>query len=694
MSRSILTPLQLTAASSLLNNQGLQSLPASLVSALAAFNSTPVIAAFNSAVASYLSKSFATDPTLTALLTVGNSTCPALGNSIPVPPLGDFPNLAYPTTDQGRIVVRTLPRSPYGFSGLIEQTGNAYLGNGDAGKFAQGFQAVQGFVSTTNDFINSAANANQYLGPTFRGMDALASFDVATVSADIVGFGVDIQKQGSLWDLGNLDLYGTPAGLLQQIAAQGNITASSTPALVSAMQAVGMSTQDIADLVNNNRQSLFNPNGLTANQFDRLQKLAYSAMTLVSDDDLEQVLELLDVTTPNISSLTDLFDPVKTFPISYQSLQTPSPNGPVKIYTPQGSINAGIQPIVNAYLPIQTGCDELGKIIPPAAAVADKAIEVALKQISGIENTTLPELADVIKGTADREWSPEQFYLANDLVNNPNAIAQCEPDTYRAQKNVPPGIDISDTEYWQPTTLCAVNTMQGLPDIETLTTPVPQSVTTFFDNSIATGSGPGDTITIYDVIGTAVDRNNIAGRLTRCTEIIDALDALGALTNLTNAYTGIVTAGNDAAVSGFITTANTEIGTVAAAYPAEVSELNELFAEIADSLNKELSLQIRAGLDYFELLPGDQLSAMSFVQSLPEYAELTAAGQAAEFLEEIADTSSVGGQALIGSMREARNSDCLESAGLFGANQIPADPVVEPTPVVLPTPLTSPTCPI
>ncbi len=47
---------------------------------------------------------------------------------------------------------------PAGFSGLIQQTGNNYLGNGDVGRFAQGF--------ITNSSMNSAVRATQILSLT------------------------------------------------------------------------------------------------------------------------------------------------------------------------------------------------------------------------------------------------------------------------------------------------------------------------------------------------------------------------------------------------------------------------------------------------------------------------------------------------------------------------------------------------
>jgi hypothetical protein len=97
-------------------------------------------------------------------------------------------------------------------------------------------------------------------------------------------------------------------------------------------------------------------------------------------------------------------------------------------------------------------------------------------------------------------------------------------------------------------------------------------------------------------------------------------------------------------------------------------------------------LQIRAGIDYFNLIAGEQTSVMSFVQNLTAYAQLTAACQAAQVLENIANTATIGGQAIVGAMREARTADCLQNAGVFGATQVPAAPVVTPSPAVRPVP--------
>lgn len=680
MAASILTPLQITAAAALLNNQGLKPLPSALTTALAAFNATPLITAYQAVVAYYLAQTYKTTSTLTALLSMGSTTCPGLGNSIPAGALGDFTNLVYPTATTGSVVVQELPTSLYGFSGLAGQTGNAYLGNGDAGRFAQGFLAVQGFISITNDYINSAVNANTYLGPTFTNMDALVTADISTVNPDIENFGVDLEKQGQLVNLANLNLYGTPAGLIQQISAQAGITDAAIPVLQQALINAGLSRTDIRDLVQNNVRSLLNPSGLSENQFDRLQKVAWLAMTAVGSDELAQILSILEVTTPNITTLSDLLDPVKVFPLSYTTLQTPSPDGSVPIFNSTGAVNSDIQPIVNSYLPTQSGCDELGKIIPQADAVANKAIQVALQQIPGIADSTLPALAETARGYTDQPWNPAQPYLVNDLVANGEPV----PEFYRAQQDVPAGIDISNTSYWSPTTLDGLSTLAGLPLVQDLTTPVPASVTSFFANNIATGSGPEGTITTCDVLGTATDYNNIAATFNTATATITALDGAGTLNALKATYAAMLTAANDAAMIAYIATANTDIDNVIAAAAGSTAALNTAFVTIAQSLSDEKALQIRAGINYFDLEPNEQVSVMSFIQNLAGYAQLTADCEAAEFLEQIADTSIVGGQAIVGAMREARNKQYIQDSNLFMFNNVPLDPPLVPVPVIVP----------
>ena len=675
---SILSPLQLTASVALLQNQGLKPFPAALATAIAVFNATTVISNFIAAVNFYKAQSFATESTLTSLLSIGATMCPALGNSIPETPVGSYPYLdsEYLINYLGAADGSTI--DPSGFSNLIEQTCAAYLGNGDAGQFSQGFVAVQGYIASTNQYINSSVNVNQYLGPLFTNMDDLVTGNIASMSTDLPNYGIDLANQGNLWNMSKLDLYGTPAGLIQQISALAGIRGRTVPDLQNALINMGLSATNIADLVNDNRVGLNNSTGLTQNEFDKLQLLAYNATTMISGDALTQILDILGVTTPNIDSLDDLLNPVIMFPLSYASLQTPSPDGAVPIFNSTGAVNSDITPIVNSYLPTASGCDELGKIIPPAQATANKAIQVAFQQINNIPGTTLPRLADAVLGNVDNPWNGTQPYLANAVVGYGDPV----PTYYRATVDVPAGTDINNTAYWTPTTLGGLSTMADLPLIQAQTTPVDSSVTDYVTTTMATGTGPDGTITTYDVLGLALDADDFATRLINVADIIDGLGT--GLDDLSQIYIDMLSAANDAAMITLIANANAEIASISSVHPAQVTTLNTDWVYMANLMNLSAKYTTEAGIDYFLLQPGDKNSVYSFVQNLPYYGLLTASGDAAEFMENIADTTTLGGQAIVGTMREGRNNARLSVAGLYNTNQIPSDPEISTIPVIDP----------
>ena len=509
-------------------------------------------------------------------------------------------------------------------------------------------------------------------------MDNLTTANIASATTDLPKFGIDLANQGNLWNMSKLDLYGTPAGLIQQISALAGIKGRTVPELQNAMLAMGLSASNIADLVNDNRVGLNKPTGLTQNEFDKLQLLAYNAITMISGDALTQILDILGVTTPNINSLEDLLNPVKMFPLSYASLQTPGPNGAITIFNPTGAVNSSIIPVVNSYLPTASGCDELGKIIPPAQATANKAIQVALQQINNIPTTTLPKLADTVLGYTNNPWTVTQPYLANAVVSTGAPV----PTYYRAMVDVPAGVDINNTAYWTPTTLGGLSTMADLPLIQAQTTPVDTSVTDYVTTTMATGTGPNGTITTYDVLGLAIDSNDFAAQLNTATAAINALQTAGSLNDLNTAYSGITSAVNEGQAISHIADANTAIAALSAS--PYVTALNTAWTYMANLMNLSVKYTDQAGINYFLLQSGDKNSVYAFVQNLPYYGLLTANGDAAEFLENIADTTTLGGQAIVGAMREGRNNARLTAAGLYNTNQIPSNPEIAPIPVVTP----------
>ena len=310
---------------------------------------------------------------------VGGNFCPALGDSVPSNVSWTVGNAGYATS--------------------VTTAASTYLGGGDFGKFAQAFGAAQGYISLTNGIINSAVNVNSddFLGPTYSGMNNLISGDIGKVNLAFPAFGSDLANIGGAVKFARVDQIGTPASLLQNLAEAGNMINGSTPCVTTALQAQGLSDQNIADLVNNNVQSLFNPNGLTANQFDVLQKAAYPALVNVRGDCLTEVLSILDCTTPNIATMADLLNPVKLYPTSYSSLTLPTPDGSVLIYNTDGSVNSAIEPILNSGTVSPKGCDDLAKIVPSAQAQANRALQIAYQQVKGIRGTTTQQLAAILQ---------------------------------------------------------------------------------------------------------------------------------------------------------------------------------------------------------------------------------------------------------------------------------------------------------
>jgi hypothetical protein len=351
---------------------------------------------------------------------------------------------------------------------------------------------------------------------------------------------------------------------------------------------------------------------------------------------------------------------------------------------------------VSAYLAAPNGCEDVGKVIPPAQAVSNKAVQVAFEQVTNVTNTTLPALAATVNTLPRTPWNINTTYLANDLVANApavNGLAQLSPDTvfYRAQQDVPVGTSINDTSYWLPTTAgCGLSTMSGLPLIQAQTSAIDSSVASYFSNNLATGSGPDGTITTCDVIGTAIDSGNIAAQLAIATSAMANIVTLDAsnIANINSAYLAIAGAANATVVVANITRANGNITNIYnnanTQVVSNVATLNTAWSAIANVLSTEKTYQTSAGIDYTNLQSGEKVSTMSFVQQLPIYGTQTSSCGPAYFLEQVANTSIIGGQAIVGALREGQNNQVLNAAGL-GVNTTPAARLaVTPVPAVTP----------
>jgi type IV secretory pathway VirB2 component (pilin) len=308
-----LTALQLDAAAGLLQNQGIN-INANLTTAITSYNSTALIAPLLSTITVGSTGNILSGTTITTIETLAANSCPALSDSVPTA----YSSLGVQMT---QVVLA---------EAAVDICGS------DVSKLAQAVNQAEAYTTQTSIFINSAKNSQTYLADTFTSMNNMITGDVTKVNLATGPFGTDLKNLGQLINLNNLDSFGSPLALTQQIY----LIAGVIPTLVTAFVAEGIS-ENIA----------FNISNPTASVTDSIQKLMYQAMTKITGDALTQILALLGVTTAGITTMADLLNPLKLFPNSYQSLTAPTANGPAAIYVnSSGSVNTALATELPTYV--------------------------------------------------------------------------------------------------------------------------------------------------------------------------------------------------------------------------------------------------------------------------------------------------------------------------------------------------------
>ena len=297
---------------------------------------------------------------------------------------------------------------------------------------------------------------------------------------------------------------------------------------------------------------------------------------------------------------------------------------------------------------------QLRQIIPADQALASKALQAGLQQVKNIFDTELPGLATATEGL---------------------------------ESNV------------------------GLNDIGNLTGPLPANVTAYFTATLATGSGPQGLLLLTDVIG-SVAGYNIIGEISNTTAILGSMTSSGELNLLINSTTGVYTvmencianvythgntvidpesggssdeytviipaglpgagtygpanAANVAIANAFSDGLNPAmvsiVGTIVAAYPTNVANTTANFNTICNQLETQNTNLALAGVSFANLVAGQQ--AWSLVYNLSTTGLEVVEGGPAYVLQSIANTNTQGGQAIVSTMREARNQNRLGLAGM------------------------------
>ncbi|MFY8212419.1 MAG: hypothetical protein ACOVLB_07140, partial [Candidatus Nanopelagicus sp.] len=330
------------------------------------------------------------------------------------------------------------------------------------------------------------------------------------------------------------------------------------------------------------------------------EKKLYGAFSIVINDDLSDVMVPLNVQTKGLISLADLLDPRKLFPNSFTTLTVPRYN------TLNSAANSKIYYLIypNGSINMQLNQFDFGfnllGLIPSDIAVACGAFSSSMLQIKNISTMNIEKFSQVVTN------------LETTL-----------------------GLTVNGTS-----------------------TPVDQAGLATVIPQLAKGSGPSGTYTMCDFFGSMT---GIDYQLNEIQSLITQLQT-PALAEIYAAIAAemLLTSNHDAELTTQIGLANTEITRIYNTQTPVVANLNTLWNNLGTRLTTEINAR---ALALSNIIVSDTTTIYSFIDSLDGYALQTQACQSAPVLEGISDTTTIGGQSLIASMRETRNASRLGLAG-------------------------------
>ena len=249
-----------------------------------------------------------------------------------------------------------------------------------------------------------------------------------------------------------------------------------------------------------------------------------------------------------------------------------------------------------------------------------------------------------------------------------------------------------------------IETNKDLPDINNATQVLSNAAIAYYQNTLATGTGVDGTIVLYDILGTAAGNVHTDAFLT-CASTINTMNTEGDLTYLGNIYTtmlstvdgtfgdpiigpvtipggypgaGIYASADDAFGNALISNAQIELANIVSANPTQTTTLNTEFNAIADKLVSESNYIADASVDFANQLPNSKASIQGLIMTLDTNGTNTEVGGTVAFLENVADLSIIGGQAIVACLREGRNRAVLNAERIGQFNQVSADLGTEP----------------
>jgi len=590
-----------------------------------------------------------------------NSMTSGLGDSVFSAPFDLYSGNAYSVMSTSGTIDSVLTFGRTESASVLGGSVTATEIEGDAKKLGTTFGSAIAFVETSNQFINAANNSSElFTGGTFPGMDSVISGSVTGVSLASQPLGADLTALGDVisWtDIANL---GSPGQLLSNMLDNGTLgpmyaklaTVTVNPRIAVVL---GADASTIANLSGNVTLGslgldLNEVAAIGANLPRNVQQQIYNLFVSLSASELVQVKGILKCTQTYIATGADLFDPTKQFPTSYMTLTAPlSANGVSNraIYTnTSGSVN-GVFDSLGA---------RLANILPNDLAIANGALARSFGQIKNIEGTNIETFSTAANATETMKDLP----LIQNLTSYvPAGVVEYWTDYYGLNSNIqlatgPEGnFTLADCIGYAAGFNSALPLKQNARLLAQMNTAGELDV--FYNDAGDSSSSTGVLVVLEYLIDGAYQANPGDPYI-----IPSGVYGAGTYATFDLAYTAVITAAKSLMQSVY------SANTTAQSVQANFKRIQEQQAR--EKLN-------RAKMDLvLSDIQSQDTNATSLAGSLGSYALDVTDGGPAEFLERIANFDTLGGQAMIASMREARNISVL------GAAQIQQDGILDTTP--------------
>lgn len=291
-------------------------------------------------------------------------------------------------------------------------------------------------------------------------------------------------------------------------------------------------------------------------------------------------------------------------------------------------------------------------LVDTLAESADAAIAAQENVADFIDTNTAPPPIELDSQTADK--------IIKTLSATPTVAALAT-----ALKQIT-GFGVSPTAMGDVSTvLKSIETPAGPTDkLDKLTEVIPSALEKKFKEDVGTGSAENEGYKLTDFFGSICGLNE---QKTLWDNVMNALADIEK--NHSSLLTTFASATSTAEKSSILSSAKLEYGSALT---------TAVTAAVTNFKSEWTALTTRAKVDYANLQAGDAVSAILLAKKLAQYATGVESGHAAIF-QSVANATSLGGQAMIAVMTEARNTKLLMAAGLTPTSQTPKaqSPVTE-----------------